>query len=309
MREGLIKISKNKGIPPNQRNAGVGESATEVVLKPLAQVSSPIRLSEFAIDYICRLYQGNKPSNKIFFVEVKTATRFALNWRRKISRDTIEFWLSQSYPVFIVVYDLENDVCYWISAEDNREKWSKKLEKGVKSISIRVDDSHRLKKAPDPNLDFLHKIEHDTIRLSSIYGIPRVLYRGGKGIKGVYYFEYPNLGILSDSTRSKFKNTIRYSLNILINDGLLRNDLAHAREAYRLSKILTEFDKGHYEHFFARAKACLPLKKNKEARRYCNLAIKCLNQDLIWDINRPEGIKSRAEIISEIQSMKAKIPK
>lgn len=304
----MTKISKNKGIPSNQRNAGVGESATEVVLKPLAQVSSPIRLSEFAIDYICRLYKGNKPSNKIFFVEVKTATRFALNWRRKISRDTIEFWLSQSYPVYIVIYDLEHDVCYWISTEDNREKWSKKLEKGVKSISIRIDSSHRLKKAPDPNLDFLDKIEQDTIRLSSIYGIPRVLYRGGKGIKGVYYFEYPNLGILSDSTRSKFKKTIRYSLNILINDGLLRDDLAHARETYRLSKILTEFDKGHYEHFFARAKACLQLKKNNEARRYCNLAIRCLNQDLIWDINRPEGIKSKAEIISEIQSFKAKIP-
>jgi hypothetical protein len=304
----LTKISKNKGIQSNQRNAGVGESATEVVLKPLAQVSSPIRLSEFAIDYICRLYQGNKPSNKIFFVEVKTATRFALNWRRKISRETIEFWLSQSYLVYIVVYDLENDVCYWISAEDNREKWSKKLEKGVKSISIRVDGSHRLKKASDPNLDFLHKIEQDTIRLSSIYGIPRVLYRGGKGIKGVYYFEYPNLGILSDSTRSKFKKTIRYSLFLLINDGLLRKDLAYAREAYRLSKILTEFDKGHYEHFLARAEACRQLKKNKEARRYCNKAIRCLKQDLIWDINRPEGIKSKAEIISEIQAILAKIP-
>ena len=139
--------------------------------------------------------------------------------------------MSQSYPVYIVVYDLQNDVCYWISAEDNREKWSKKLEKGVQSISIRVDGLHRLKKAPDPNLDFVQKIEQDTIRLSSFYGIPRVLYRGGKGIKGVYYFDYPDLGVLSDSTRSKFKKNIRYSLFLLIEDGLRRKDLAHAREA------------------------------------------------------------------------------
>jgi tetratricopeptide (TPR) repeat protein len=295
-------------MPVNQRYAGVGESATEVVLKPLAQVSSPIRLSEYAIDYICRLYQRNKPSNKIFFVEVKTATSHALSWRRKISRDTIGFWLSQSYPVYIVVYDLENDVCYWISAEDNREKWSKKLEKGVKSISIRVDGLHILKKAPDPNLDFVHKIEQDTIRLSSIYGIPRVLYKGGKGIKGVYYFEYPDLGVLSNLTRGKFQNTIRRSLYLLINDGLLRKDLKDLQEAYRLSKVLTEFDKAHYENFLVRAEVCLQLKKTEEAQRYYNEAISCLERDPIWDINRPEGIKSKAEIISEIQSRIARIP-
>ncbi len=130
----MAKISQNKGIPLDQRNAGVGESATEVVLKPIAQVSSPIRLSEYAIDYICRLYKENKPSNEIFFVEVKTPARFTSHWRRKISRDAIAFWLSQFYPVYIVVYDLQNDICHWISAQANREKWSKQLEKGVKSI-------------------------------------------------------------------------------------------------------------------------------------------------------------------------------
>jgi tetratricopeptide (TPR) repeat protein len=216
--------------------------------------------------------------------------------------------LSQSYPVYIVVYDLENDVCYWISVEDNREKWSKKLEKGVKSIFIRVDALHILKKAPDPNFDFVHKIEQDTIRLSSIYGIPRVLYKGGKGIKGVYYFEYPTLGVLSNLTRGNFQNTIRRSLYLLINDGLLRKDLKDLQEAYRLSKILTEFDKGHYENFLVRAEVCLQVEKAKEARRFYNKAIRCLGQDQIWDINRPEGIKSKAELISEIQSKIAKIP-
>ncbi len=210
--------------------------------------------------------------------------------------------MSQFNPVYIVVYDLQKDICYWISVEDNREKWSKKLEKGAQSISIKVDGLHSLKKAPASNLDFLQKIEQDTIRLSSIYGIPRVLYRGGKGIKGVYFFEYPNLGVLSNLTRSNFQKTIRYSLFLLINDGLLRKDL---QEAHRLSKIFTEFDKGHYENFLARAEVCRQLKKNKEARLYCNLAIRSLKQDPIWDINRPEGTKTKAEIISEIQSIKA----
>ena len=46
-------------------------------------------------------------------------------------------------------------------SKTNREKWTKKLEKGINRISIRIDFSHVLKKAPDPNDDFLKKIEED----------------------------------------------------------------------------------------------------------------------------------------------------
>ncbi len=80
------------------------------------------------------------------------------------------------------------------------------------------------------------------------------------------------------------------------------------QEAYRLSRILTEFDKGHYENFRLRAEVCIQHKKWKEAQRYFNKAIRCLKQDLIWDDNRPEGEKSRAELISEIKCEIAKIP-
>jgi hypothetical protein len=273
-------------------------------LKPLAQVSSPVRLSEYAIDYICRLYKGNKPSNEIFFVEVKTATRVATKWRRKISRDTIEFWLNQFYPVYIVVYDLQTDICYWVSVEANREKWTKKLEKGIESISIRVDGSHILKKAPDPNDDFLKRIEEDSIRLSNFNGIPRILYLGGKGINGVFHFEYPNLGVLSDSTRKNFKNTIRYSLFLLVRDGLSKD----LQEAYRLSRILTEYDTSHYENFELRADVCTKRKEWTEAREYYNKAINCLKGDPNWDDNRPSEEKSKAELISEIEIKVAKIP-
>ena len=298
------KITQNKGIPLNQRRAAVGESATEVVLKPLAQVSSPVRLSEYAIDYFCRLYRKNKP-NEIFLVEVKTALTSVINWKREIKRDTIEFWLSQPCPVYIVIYDLQNDICYWVSVEANREKWTKKLEEGSKSISIRVDSlSQILKKSPDSNDDFLKKIEDDTIRLDSFNGIPRILYLGGKGINGVFHFQYPDLGLLSNSTRKKFRNTIRYSLFLLVRDELSKD----LQEAYRLSKILTEYDTGHYENFELRADVCAKLKKWDEAREYYNKAIDCLKGDPNWDNNRPPEEKSRAELISEIELKLAQIP-
>jgi Domain of unknown function (DUF4365) len=288
----------------NQRKAAVGESATEVVLKPLAQVSSPVRLSEYAIDYICRLYKENKPSNNIFLVEVKTAIDFSSKWRREISRETIKFWLSQSYPVYIVTYDFQNDVCYWISVEDNRENWTKKLEKKINRISIRIDFSHVLKKAPDPNDDFLKKIEEDSIRLKIFNGIPQILYLGEKKEKGVFHFKYPDLDDLSDSTRKKFKNNIRYSLFLLVRDGLSKD----LQEAYKLSRILTEYDTCHYENFELRADVCVKLKMEEEARDYYNKAINCLKRDPNWDNDRPPEEKSRAELISEIEIKLAEIP-
>ena len=142
------------------------------------------------------------------------------------------------------------------------------------------------------------------MRLSAFNGIPRILYLGGKGINGVFHFKYPNLGVISDSTRRKFKNNIRYSLFLLVRDGL-SNDL---KEAYRLSKILTEYDTGHYENFELRADVCVERKKWEEDRAYYNKAISCLEQDFNWDNNRPSEEKSRAELISEIKLKLAKIP-
>ena len=81
---------------------------------------------------------------------------------------------------------------------------------------------------------------------------------------------YPN------TTRKKFKNNIRYSLYLLVRDGLSKD----LQEAYKLSKILTEYDTGHYENFELRADVCVKLKNmEEEARDYYNKAINCLKRD------------------------------
>ena len=129
---------EDTGIMKTQRYRGVGESATETVLKSFAQVP----LFEYSIDYYCRLIRKGKPVTS-FWVEVKSSKCIKDNWKRSIKRETVIFWLTQQSPVFIVIYDVSKDICYWISVEDNRESWIKKLEKNNKTITLKESKSHK----------------------------------------------------------------------------------------------------------------------------------------------------------------------
>lgn len=297
-------LFEDVGITKSQRIAAKGELATAMLLADFAQVLHPERLLEYSIDFYCRLLQKNKPSNKAFWIEVKTPIHFTEKWRRSIDRETIEFWLNQVSPVFVIVCDLLNDTCYWVSVEDNRDVWSKKLQKNAQTISIKVDKSKTLKKGSDQNGDFIGKIEGDTIRLNAYHGIPQFISKSSAKPSGYIHGYIPVLK-LSDNTRKNISGTIRYGLNYLIYDSTLRNDF---QDAYRLCKMLTGFDKSHYDHFLLMARICRQLEKYDEARTYYDSAIKMCKEDPNWDKNRVNGIPYISEIISEIEQEKASLP-
>ena len=287
------------GITKTQEYGGIGESAAETVLKSFAQVR-PLPLLEYSIDYYCRLKHRGKPL-KPFWVEVKSARYVKADWRRSIKRENAIYWLSQLSPVFVFVYDISNDICYWISVEDNRQKWTEKLEKEAKSISLKVVQSQVLRKALCPNIDFIRKIEEDSIHVNTANGIPEVIFRGGRGTTSGYgFFNFPNLE-LSNRAKSNFEQNIRFSLNFLIRDQYSRKEWA---EAYRLCKILTDFDRGHYDHFELMGDICCQFGKSREAISYYDKAIDVFQQDPNWDKNRDEGILSVSENVSRIQKKK-----
>jgi tetratricopeptide (TPR) repeat protein len=261
------------GITERQRRGASGESFIEGILKSFAQVMRPVLLDEYALDFYCRLLPStsNYPSNSCFWVEAKS-TKTIGTWRKAIKEKTVMFWLSQVYPVFIIVYDESSDRCYWISAEDTRETWSSKLKNGAKTITLKVNKSHVLQKSKEQNIPFIRKINTDTIRLNAINGIPQFISKG--------YTGYIPVLKLSAVARTNIRGRIRYGLNYLASDYWLSGDL---ESAYSTLKLLANFDHGHYDHFLTLARICLQLGKVEEADQNYGIAIDICKSDPNWD--------------------------
>jgi len=282
----------NKGITKGQCRGASGELYVGARLESFAQVSRALPLLEYAIDFYCRLFQNGKPSNKIFGVEVKSTNIFKNYYRKSIEIDIIKFWLTQPFPVYVVVYEESSDKCYWISVEDNREEWTNKLLKEKKKIPIRIYRAKVLEK--NQNEAFIQKIEHDIIKVNANRGIPQFVSKGYEG----YAIGYIPILKLSDTARENVRGTIRYGFNYLINDSILRGDL---QSAYSLGKLLADFDHGHYDHFVLLARICRQLGKKEDAKTNYEIALQICKSDPNWDKKRLPNAPYIGEIIRNIE--------
>lgn len=287
-------MSEDGGITESQRRGGIGESFIEARLKSFAQVFRPLPLLEYAIDFYCRLLQNGKPSNKTFWVEAKSTSHFGNYWRESVEKETVVFWLNQVSPVFIIVYEESSDNCYWLSVEDNRQNWISKLQDGNRSITVNVDRSHILRKGKEQNSEFIQKIEKEIIRVNAVHGIPQFISKGYTG----YAIGYIPILRLSDGARESISGTIRFGFNYLVTDSILRNDL---QNAYRLCKLLADFDHGHYDHYLLLARICRQLGKRDEADYNYKTAIEICKADPNWDKKRQRDAPYIREIVARIE--------
>jgi hypothetical protein len=289
---GFIQTTNDKGITEGQRRGASGESYVEARLKSYAQVLRPVPLLEYAIDFFCRLLQNGKPSDKIFAVEVKSTDIFKDYYSESIEKDVMKFWLTQPFPVYVVVYEESSDNCYWTSVEDNRGEWTNELLKDKKSITIRIDRAKVLGK--NQNDAFIQKVEQDIITVNAIRGIPQFVTKGYEG----YAIGYIPFLKLSDAARVNITLTIRYGFNYLIKDSILRGDV---QSAYSLGKLLADFDHGHYDHFVLLAGICRQLGKKEEAKANYEVAIQICKSDPNWDKKRLPDAPYIGEIIRNIE--------
>lgn len=286
-------MSEDKGITESQRRGGSGELIVEARLASFAQIQRSIPLFEYAIDLYCRLLQNGKPSNSIFGVEVKSTKHFDDHYSEPIGKDILRFWLTQPFPVFVVVYEESSDSCYWISAEDNRQEWVAKLQNEKESATITIDRTHPLGK--DQYAEFIQKIEEDIIRVNAARGIPQFISKGYEG----YAIGYIPILRLSDEARENVKQTVRLGFNYLVSDSVLRNDL---QNAYDLCRLLGDFDRSHYDHYLTLARICRKLGKKEEARANYKRAIEVCKRDPNWDKKRLPNDPRIGEIIELIEN-------
>lgn len=248
---------------------------------------------DVGIDFFCELAEKSVRLPKFFCVQAKGTQHFDNKWGRSFDKTIVDFWLSQAYPVYIVIYDENAKKCYWMSIEEQRKSLIEKMiSAGKKTVYITMDKSNVLEAGK--NDEFIQKIKEDWA--STVFRLS--LYRGTPQLIGAGYVKRRPLLYLAKELRTNIRHRIRVGLDYLITDHLLRNEVA---DAYSLCEFLTKFDKGHYDHFVVFGKICESLGKVEEACSSYKQAIVICRRDKNWDERKKPSDPSIRDIIASIQ--------
>jgi hypothetical protein len=275
-------------IPEYRKRGRSGEHEIASLLSTISNVMVPDY--DFGLDFYCELLESNSPSGKFFWVQAKATQQFDDDfWSQYVDKKNINLWLKQVFPVFVLVFEQNSGKCYWLSVEEYRTAWTKKLLDSNDSIQVIVDRKHFFQRNGEKR-EFIERIKSDLILTNAIHGIPHMIGDG-------YVRSIPIL-VLSEPVISNVRHTVRLGLDYLINDLIIKKNF---QGAYELLRLLADFDRGHYDHFLALARVCRVLGRISEARDNYNIAIGICKDDPNWDkLKKPEDV-SIGDIIKRIE--------
>jgi hypothetical protein len=291
----MVSIMRTgRRIPWSKRLGGIGESAIESRLKYFSNPMKPEPEHDVGIDFFCELSENGSPSSKFFLVQAKGTQHFDNRWGRSFDKETIYFWLSQLFPVYIIVFDDGDKNCYWMSIEEQRGSLMERMRSSdTKTVYITIDRTKILRL--DKNIEFVHKIKEDleslNFRLNLVRGTPQFIGEGYVRAIPVIY--------LPENLITNIRERIRISMNYLIHNYLLRRNVANA---YTLCEFLTRFDRGHYDHFVLFGKICRLLGKQEEACSSYSQAIEICKGDKNWNKLKKPTDPSIEDMIASIEN-------
>jgi len=155
-----------------------------------------------------------------------------------IKKSTILYWLLKPNPVFLVVYDEPNAICYWMSIEDTRYKLIKMAKTDGKTTSLILDRTHTLEQGKNKNSEFIQKIKDKKRSIA--------LFLGQATFKEEGYVKQ-----LPDTPRNQMelirvRENLRVNLYSLVIYYFNKNNL---KTAYFYCEFLAKFDPtGYYNH-------------------------------------------------------------
>jgi len=131
----------------SERIGDLGEIRTIEQLVKWGWVAEKIE-SDYGEDVQCNIFIENSRTNLYFRCQVKSFSPNSSyvrklkngNFSFSISSDIAKIWVTSYFPIFFVVYDVENDILYWCNLIEELKNKTDKFNQ--KTLTIRIDQSN-----------------------------------------------------------------------------------------------------------------------------------------------------------------------
>ena len=132
-------------LPKRTKSQKIGVSAADLLSSVFGKFCNVIPVpqdKDFGIDFICEIMQGEHPTGKLFNIQCKGKEKEEVESNSiilpiKIKVTTLNYWLLQPNPTFLIVVDCQNHLFYWSFPQDFlcsfNENWQRQ-----KTVSIPV---------------------------------------------------------------------------------------------------------------------------------------------------------------------------
>ncbi|MEP0871830.1 DUF4365 domain-containing protein [Trichocoleus desertorum AS-A10] len=135
-------------LPKRTKSQKIGISAAELLNSVFSQFCNVIPIPQerdLGIDFICELMQEDHPTGKMFNVQCKGKEEVEIKGdeiRVQISVTTLNYWLLQKNPTFLVVVDYQNYIFYWSFPKNFLDSLDKNWQEQQKvSIPVPIQNS------------------------------------------------------------------------------------------------------------------------------------------------------------------------
>ncbi len=137
-------MKNSRPIQTDSQNLGdIGETTVQLILKKFKWTADIIK-SDFGEDIDCNVFIDNSRTNYHLRCQVKSTTKDSEyikllkngNYSVSISSSTLKAWLTSYFPVFLIIYEEDSDLCFWCNPIEQVLKNPSKLEKESPSIQV-----------------------------------------------------------------------------------------------------------------------------------------------------------------------------
>jgi hypothetical protein len=137
-------MKNSRPIQTDSQNLGdIGETTVQLILKKFKWTADIIK-SDFGEDIDCNVFIDNSRTNYHLRCQVKSTTKDSEyvkllqngNYSVSIGSSTLKAWLTSYFPVFLIIYEEDSDLCFWCNPIEQVLKNPSKLEKENPSIQV-----------------------------------------------------------------------------------------------------------------------------------------------------------------------------